>query len=193
MSDSDLFFPPIERVTGRDPRTCGGANGDMHVRSERTTVSGMHCVVCRHDDTKVVDSRTAEDGGAIRRRRECPACLYRFTTYERVDEVPLMVVKTKGGRESFDRTKLISGVMAASKGRPIDEQAVNALADSIEEGLRISGGGEVPSTRIGLAVLDKLRELDEVAYIRFASVYKNFDAAEDFQREAALLDKSPVG
>jgi transcriptional repressor NrdR len=83
--------------------------------------------------------------------------------------------------------------MAASKGRPIDEQAVDALADSIEEGLRMSGGGEVPSTRIGLAVLDKLRELDEVAYIRFASVYKNFDAAEDFQREAALLDKSPVG
>jgi transcriptional repressor NrdR len=169
------------------------AQDDMHVRFEGTTVSRMYCVVCRHDDTKVVDSRTAEDGGAIRRRRECPACLHRFTTYERVDELPLMVVKTKGGREPFDRSKLISGVMAASKGRPIGDQAVNALADSIEEVLRMSGGGEVPSTRIGLAVLDRLRELDEVAYIRFASVYKNFDAAEDFQREAALLDKSPVG
>lgn len=159
----------------------------------RTTLSAMHCVVCRHDDTKVIDSRTAEDGAAIRRRRECPACMHRFTTYERVDEVPLMVTKTKGGRELFDRAKLISGVMAASKGRPINEEAVNALADSIEDELRMTGGGEVPSTRIGLAVLDRLRALDEVAYIRFASVYKNFDAAEDFQREAALLDKSPVG
>lgn len=153
----------------------------------------MHCVICRHDDTKVVDSRTAEDGAAIRRRRECPACLHRFTTYERVDEVPLMVSKTKGGREPFDRAKLISGVMAAAKGRPIDDESVNALADSIEEELRMAGGGDVPSTRVGVAVLDRLRELDEVAYIRFASVYKNFDAAEDFQREAALLDKSPVG
>lgn len=153
----------------------------------------MHCVVCRHDDTKVVDSRTAEDGAAIRRRRECPECLHRFTTYERVDEVPLMVVKTKGGREPFDRAKLISGVLAASKGRPIDDEMVNSLADSVEEELRMLGGADVPSTRIGVAVLDRLRALDEVAYIRFASVYKNFDGAEDFQREAALLDKSPVG
>ncbi len=164
----------------------------MHDVDEGTSLSGMHCVVCKHDDTKVVDSRTAEDGAAIRRRRECPACLHRFTTYERVDEVPLMVTKTKGGREPFDRVKIVSGVMAAAKGRPIDEETVNSLADSVEEELRIAGGGEVPSTRVGLAVLDRLRALDEVAYIRFASVYKNFDGAEDFQREAALLDKTPV-
>lgn len=157
-----------------------------------TTVDDMRCVICRHEDTKVVDSRTAEDGAAIRRRRECPACLHRFTTFERMDEVPLMVAKTHGGRESFDRSKLISGVMAAAKGRPIDDQAVNALADSVEEEMRGTGGGDVTSTRIGVAVLERLRSLDEVAYIRFASVYKNFDAAEDFQREAALLDKSPV-
>jgi transcriptional repressor NrdR len=149
----------------------------MRNRGGWITLSPMHCVVCRHDDTKVVDSRTAEDGAAIRRRRECPACLHRFTTYERVDEVRLMVTKTKGGRESFDRGKLISGVLAAAKGRPINEEMVNALADSIEDELRMAGGGEVPSTRIGLAVLDRLRALDEVAYIRFASVYKNFDAA----------------
>ena len=93
---------------------------------------------------------------------------------------------------SLDRGKLISGVMAAAKGRPIDDDAVNALADSVEEELRLGGGGDVPSTRVGLAVLDRLRELDEVAYMRFASVYKNFDGAQDFQREAALLDKSPV-
>jgi transcriptional repressor NrdR len=153
----------------------------------------MHCVVCPHEDTKVVDSRIAEDGAAIRRRRECPACLRRFTTYERVDEVPLMVTKTKGGREPFDRAKLISGVKAASKGRPILDEAINALADSVEDELRMAGGGEVTSSRIGLAVLERLRDMDEVTYIRFASVYKNFDGAEDFQREAALLDKSPVG
>ncbi|MFM1751154.1 MAG: transcriptional repressor NrdR [Actinomycetota bacterium] len=157
------------------------------------TVFSVRCVVCRHEDTKVVDSRTAEDGAAIRRRRECPACLHRFTTFERMDEVPLMVAKTHGGREPFDRSKLISGVMAAAKGRPIDEDAVNALADSVEEELRNAGGSEVSTSRIGLAVLERLKNLDEVAYIRFASVYKNFDAAEDFQREAALLDKSPVG
>ena len=103
-----------------------------------------------------------------------------------------MVAKTHGGREPFDRAKLISGVMAAAKGRPIDDEMVNALADSVEEHVRMAGGGDVPTTRIGLEVLERLRELDEVAYIRFASVYKNFDAAEDFQREAALLDKSPV-
>jgi transcriptional repressor NrdR len=145
----------------------------------------MRCVICRHEDTKVVDSRTAEEGAAIRRRRECPQCLHRFTTFERMDEVPLMVTKTLGGREPFDRGKLISGVKAASKGRPIDDDTINALADS-------TGGGDVPSTKVGLAVLERLRALDEVAYMRFASVYKNFDAAEDFQREAALLDKSPV-
>lgn len=152
----------------------------------------MRCVICRHEDTKVVDSRTAEEGAAIRRRRECPQCLLRFTTFERMDEVPLMITKTHGGREPFDRGKLISGVKAASKGRPVDDEAINALADSVEEELRATGGGDLPSTKVGLAVLERLRDLDEVAYMRFASVYKNFDAAEDFQREAALLDKSPV-
>ena len=150
----------------------------------------MHCVVCRHDDTKVVDSRVAEDGNAIRRRRECPSCGHRFTTFERIDEQPIMVVKTKGGRQPFDRVKIVSGVLAAAKGRPIDEIAAAALAESVEDELRMQGGGDVPSTRVGLAVLERLRRLDEVAYLRFASVYKNFDDAADFQREAALLDKS---
>jgi len=154
------------------------------------TLSVMRCVICRHEDTKVVDSRTAEDGAAIRRRRECPECSHRFTTFERIDEVPLMVAKTNGGREPFDRVKVTSGVRAASKGRPIDEDTINALADSVEEELRQLGGGYVPSTRIGLAVLERLRALDEVAYMRFASVYKNFDQAADFRRELALLEKN---
>jgi len=154
--------------------------------------AAMRCVICRHDDTKVVDSRTAEEGAAIRRRRECPECSHRFTTYERIDEVALMVAKTKGGREPFDQAKVVSGILAAAKGRPIDAEAATLIAESIEEELRLTGATEVPSTRVGLAVLDRLRELDDVAYLRFASVYKNFDGAEDFQREVALLDKSPV-
>lgn len=152
----------------------------------------MRCVMCRNDDTKVIDSRTAEDGAAIRRRRECPECSHRFTTYERIESVALMVVKTKGGREPFDQAKVVSGIMAAAKGRPIDLEAATLLAEGIEEEIRLSGQTEVPSTRIGIAVLERLRDLDDVAYLRFASVYKNFDGADDFRREAALLDKSPV-
>ena len=101
-----------------------------------------------------------------------------------------MVVKTKGGRQPFERSKIVAGVLAAAKGRPIDEAAANELAESVEEELRMQGGGDVPSTRVGLAVLERLRRLDHVAYLRFASVYKNFDDAADFQREVALLDKS---
>lgn len=157
------------------------------------TLRDVHCVVCPSEDTKVVDSRMADEGSSIRRRRECPECGHRFTTYERVEEVPLVVVKTRGGREPFDRTKVVAGVMAAAKGRPITADDASALAESVEEELRLSGGGEVPSTRVGVAVLERLRTLDDVAYLRFASVYKNFDAAEDFRREVALLDKSPVG
>jgi len=152
----------------------------------------VHCVVCPSDDTKVIDSRTADEGSSIRRRRECPDCGHRFTTYERVEEVPLVVVKTRGGREAFDRTKVVAGVMAAAKGRPITSDDAASLAESVEEELRLSGGGDVPSTRVGIAVLERLRSLDDVAYLRFASVYKNFDAAEDFRREVALLDKAPV-
>ena len=103
-----------------------------------------------------------------------------------------MVVKTKGGREPFDTAKVVSGVMAAAKGRPIDVEAATLLAESVEEELRLAGSAEVSSARVGLAVLERLRDLDDVTYLRFASVYKNFDAAEDFQREVALLDKTPI-
>ena len=99
----------------------------------------MRCVICRHDDTKVIDSRTAEEGAAIRRRRECPECSHRFTTYERIDEVALMVAKTKGGREPFDQAKVVSGILAAAKGRPIDAEAATLVAESIEEELRLTG------------------------------------------------------
>lgn len=148
----------------------------------------MHCPRCRADDTKVIDSRVVDDGAAIRRRRACPTCASRFTTYERLEEVPLVVVKSAGGREPFDRTKLIAGVTAACKGRPVAPAAIEALADAVEEAAR-AHGSEVTSSLIGVAVLDQLRAVDEVAYLRFASVYKGFDDAADFRRELVLLEK----
>jgi transcriptional repressor NrdR len=141
-------------------------------------------------DDKVVDSRAAEDGGAIRRRRECLACGQRYTTYERVEEVPLMVVKRSGEREPFDRGKVAAGVRAAAKNRPVSEADMDDLAAEVEEAVRVLGQQEVTSQQVGVAVLDRLRALDEVAYLRFASVYKAFSGALDFQREAGLLTKS---
>lgn len=148
----------------------------------------MHCPSCHADDTKVVDSRLAEEGASVRRRRQCLSCSYRFTTFERVEEVPLLVVKTSGAPQPFDREKIIGGVRAATKGRSVTNEQIEQLATDVEDELRLAGG-EVTSSRIGLAVLDRLRVLDEVAYLRFASVYKNFDAAADFHRELELLSK----
>lgn len=148
----------------------------------------MHCPVCHADDTKVVDSRLAAEGSAVRRRRECLSCAYRFTTFERVDEAPLVVVKSDGRREPFERAKIIGGIVAATKGRAIDRAAIESLADAIDERVR-AGGCEATTVQIGQLVLERLRELDEVAYLRFASVYKDFDAAADFSRELEALGK----
>ena len=144
--------------------------------------------MCHADDTKVVDSRLAEEGAAVRRRRHCPSCAHRFTTFERLDEVPLVVVKGDGRTQPFDRGKIVAGIVAATKGRHVDATVVEQIAESIEDGVRLQGS-EVTSAQIGLAVLDRLRTIDEVAYLRFASVYKNFDAAADFHREIELLTK----
>lgn len=148
----------------------------------------MHCPICRTEDTKVVDSRLAAEGSAVRRRRRCADCGYRFTTFERIDEAPLTVVKAGGGIEPFDRAKVIGGLMAATKGRNISVERIEQIAEAVEDGVRLHGS-EVPSSQIGLAVLDQLSALDEVAYLRFASVYKNFDAAADFHREIEHLSK----
>ncbi|NND74055.1 MAG: transcriptional repressor NrdR [Ilumatobacter sp.] len=148
----------------------------------------MKCPSCRADDTRVVDSRIAEESTAIRRRRECLTCAFRFTTFERIDTVPLTVVKSHGGREPFDRDKLIAGLLAATKGRSVERDELEQLATSVEDTLRLAGS-EVSSANIGLAVLRHLRDVDEVAYLRFASVYKNFDAAADFHRELELMEK----
>jgi len=148
----------------------------------------MRCPSCHADDTKVVDSREAEDGAAIRRRRQCLQCTSRFTTYERLEEAPLVVVKTNGDRQPFDRSKIVAGIVAAGKGRPVSVEQFETLAEEVEDEMR-SRPGEVTTTAIGHAVLERLRCLDEVLYLRFASVYKSFDAAADFQRELVLLEK----
>lgn len=154
--------------------------------------------MCRADATKVVDSRLAEGGDAVRRRRRCESCSYRFTTFERIDDVPLVVVvvKSDGSRQPFDAAKVAAGVVAATKGRHVAASAVDQLASDVEEAMRVevasaaaSSDRAVSSASVGLAVLERLRRLDEVAYLRFASVYKDFDAAADFHRELELLEK----
>lgn len=148
----------------------------------------VHCPSCSFDDTKVIDSRLSEEGGAIRRRRSCAQCGYRFTTYERLEEVALNVVKRGGGKQPFDRLKMMAGIQAAVKGRPVGDEMIMEIAERIEDALRLEGG-DVTSNQVGHAVLEQLRLIDEVAYMRFASVYKNFDDAADFKRELALLEK----
>lgn len=137
-----------------------------------------------------MDSRASEDGQAIRRRRECLACGYRFTTFERVEETPLVVVKRSGHREAFDQDKIVAGLEAATKNRPITDEQRRRVATSVEESLRLDGATDVPSEHVGMAVLERLSGLDQVAYVRFASVYKEFDDPADFAREVHLLTKA---
>ena len=149
----------------------------------------MRCPSCSHVDDKVVDSRQTEDGTSIRRRRQCLACAARFTTFERLEEVPLMVVKRSGDRVPFSQPKVMAGVASASKGRPVSDEAILAMVTDLEDEMRLIGP-EVTSEQVGVAVLERLRQLDQVAYMRFASVYKDFDDPSDFQRELGLLTKA---
>jgi transcriptional repressor NrdR len=144
----------------------------------------MRCPFCRYPDSRVIDSREVEDGQAIRRRRSCPECSRRFTTLE---GSLLSVVKRSGVTEPFSRSKVIAGVSRACQGRPVDPDAVEKLAQQVEEAVRGSGQAEVPSQEVGLAILGPLRELDEVAYLRFASVYRSFTSAEDFAAEIRAM------
>jgi transcriptional repressor NrdR len=144
----------------------------------------VFCPFCRHPDSRVIDSRTADDGAAIRRRRSCPECGRRFTTQE---SVILMVGKRSGTTEAFTRDKIVRGVRRACQGRPVTEDQLAILAQQVEEAIRAQGCGEVPSHDVGLAILGPLRELDEVAYLRFASVYRGFESLGDFEDEIASL------
>lgn len=144
----------------------------------------MYCPYCRHTDSRVIDSRTADDGAAIRRRRACPACGRRFTTQE---TVILTVAKRSGVTEPFNRDKIVRGVRRACQGRPVSEDQLALLAQQVEDAIRSRGSGEVPSHEVGLAILGPLRDLDEVAYLRFASVYRGFESLADFEEEIAAL------
>ena len=148
----------------------------------------MRCPSCQTNDSKVIDSREADEGASIRRRRSCLQCNQRFTTYERIEEVPLVVLKSNGQRQPFDRAKIVAGIAAAAKGRPVAPEAFDQLAEDVEDEMRLLGN-EITTQTVGRAVLERLRSLDEVVYLRFASVYKGFDAAADFQRELVLLKK----
>ncbi|MBU6348217.1 MAG: transcriptional regulator NrdR [Actinomycetales bacterium] len=147
----------------------------------------MHCPFCRHDDSRVVDSRSSDDGNAIRRRRECPECARRFTT---VETITLSVLKRNGVSEPFSREKVVKGVRRACQGRPVSDDDLAILAARVEDTVRQSGSAEVPSHEVGLAILGPLRELDEVAYLRFASVYRSFDSLADFELEIEDLRTS---
>ncbi|MDQ3877654.1 MAG: transcriptional regulator NrdR [Actinomycetota bacterium] len=149
----------------------------------------MRCPYCSNEEDKVVDSRNAEDGRAIRRRRECLGCGRRFTTFERSEEVPLLVAKRSGQEEPFDIGKIVNGVRMASKNRPVTEAEIQSLAEDVEEAMRSDGRRPVSSADVGREILERLRDLDEVAYLRFASVYKDFQELNDFERELGLLQK----
>ena len=144
----------------------------------------MHCPFCKSSDTRVLDSRVPDDGASVRRRRACNACDRRFST---VEQMQLGVVKKSGATEPFRRDKAVSGVRKACKGRPVTEDDLSRLGQAVEDALRADGWAEVPAHEIGLAVLGPLRQLDEVAYLRFASVYRGFDSAADFEREIDML------
>lgn len=152
----------------------------------------MRCPYCGVEEDKVVDSRLAEEGRVIRRRRECLGCTRRYTTFERAEEVPLLVAKRNGDEEPFERSKVVEGIVRACKNRPVSPTAVEELVDDVEESMRATGERPVPTSVIGREVLERLRNLDEVAYLRFASVYKDFQELTDFERELGqLLKKSP--
>lgn len=144
----------------------------------------MHCPYCKHTDTKVLDSRVADDGCSIRRRRMCQSCEKRFTT---VEAMQLTIVKRSGATEPFNREKAVAGARKACKGRPVNEDDLARLGQEVEDQLRLAGSPEIAAHEVGLAILTPLRRLDEVAYLRFASVYRGFESAADFENEIALL------
>lgn len=152
----------------------------------------MICPFCRYADSRVVDSRSTDDGTAIRRRRQCPECGRRFST---IETASLSVMKRSGASEPFSRTKIVTGVRKACQGRPVGEDDLARLAQRVEEQIRSTGAAEVDAHEIGLSILGPLRELDEVAFLRFASVYQAFDSLEDFEAAITLLraEREPTG
>ncbi|QHS22978.1 transcriptional regulator NrdR [Virgibacillus sp. MSP4-1] len=153
----------------------------------------MRCPTCHYKNTKVLDSRPIEEGGAIRRRRECEKCHYRFTTFERIEEIPLIVVKKEGTREEFSREKLLRGLIKACEKRPVALERIENVVTEVENELRNQGDSEIQSEDIGRMVMDRLKEIDEVAYVRFASVYRQFKDLNVFMQELEDLIKRTNG
>lgn len=152
----------------------------------------MKCPFCSEDDSKVIDSRPTDDGHAIRRRRECGACKNRFTTYEKVEEIPLVVVKKDGNREAFNRSKIVNGLIRACEKRPVSLESMERMVDEIERNLNNSMVKEVDTQNIGSQIMLGLKELDEVAYVRFASVYRQFKDIDTFVDELEKLKKEKL-
>jgi len=150
----------------------------------------MRCPFCAHDDSQVKDSRPTEDGGAIRRRRQCESCGARFTTFERTQLREVTVIKTAGKREPFDRAKLEQSIALACRKRGIEQERIDQLVSGIQRQVETAGDSEVPSARIGAMVMEGLRQLDTVAYIRFASVYRDFSEARDFEEIASAVQEA---
>ncbi|WP_129596419.1 transcriptional regulator NrdR [Anaerophilus nitritogenes] len=143
----------------------------------------MNCPFCEYFDTKVVDSRPTEEGQAIRRRRECGKCKKRFTTYEKIEEIPLIIIKKDGNREAYNRNKILNGIIRACEKRPVPMKDIEIMADDIEKNLHNTMDKEIRSTYIGEQVMNHLKDLDEVAYVRFASVYRQFKDINTFMEE----------
>lgn len=150
----------------------------------------MRCPFCGVIDSKVIDSRAADEGNSIRRRRECSACVRRFTTYEVVEEIPLMVIKKDGRRERFDRSKLLNGVLRACEKRPVPIDVIEVAVNKVEKNIYSQAVQEVSTRQIGESVMQHLKEIDQVAYVRFASVYRQFADINNFVQELELLKKS---
>ncbi|MCG3157022.1 MAG: Transcriptional repressor NrdR [bacterium] len=148
----------------------------------------MRCPYCNHEDSRVIDSRTSNEGRVVRRRRECLSCQKRYTTKEYIEETPLIVVKGDGRRESFNREKILHGIQIACSKRPVSMETINKCVDEIESRLRDGNHEEISSRLIGQLVMEKLRKIDEVAYVRFASVYRKFQAKEEFLEELKGLE-----
>ena len=144
----------------------------------------MHCPFCRYPDSRVIDSRSSDDGASIRRRRECPECNQRFSTAETAS---LMVLKRSGVLEQFSREKIVNGVRKACQGRPVTDADLAVLAQTVEETIRAAGAAQINAHEVGLAILEPLRQLDEVAFMRFASVYQGWETLEDFEAAISLL------
>ena len=147
----------------------------------------MKCPFCNYDDTKVIDSRSQDENATIRRRRVCESCGKRFTTYERIDTIPITVIKNNGNREIFDKNKLLGGIMKSCNKRPVTVKQMEALVDDIENSIMVSLDKEIESKALGNMVMDRLKDLDEVAYVRFASVYRQFKDINTFMAELAKL------